>query len=162
VALEAARALRDDFQVDASSSRAMERAALTTAIHALIANHLPFATYEVTHRASDLAMEMAEKDLAEGNYADAGQIATVAESAARRTQDWEYPSRIPRPGGMDPGRRCRVQAGPGVDRGAQIGAERPRCQLGPQVGSTFAYLDRPIWACRSWPKGRMKHSRHWH
>jgi len=94
VALEAARALRDDFQVDASSSRAMERAALTTAIHALIANPPAVATYEVTHRASDLAMEMAEKDLAEGNYADAGQIATVAESAARRTQDWEYPSRI--------------------------------------------------------------------
>jgi hypothetical protein len=94
VALEAARALGDNFQVDARASRDMERTALTAAIHALVADPATVATYEVTHRAGDLGMQMAEWDLAAGNYADAAQIAAVADSAARRTMDWEYPARV--------------------------------------------------------------------
>jgi hypothetical protein len=142
VALEAARALRDDFQFDARASRDMEHAALTAAIHALVADPATIATYEATHRAGDLGMEMAEWDLAAGYYTDAAQIAAVAESAAKRTLDWEYPSRVH-------GRVAWIQAIAAEfqqDQGSLVALKSAPNDPAANLAAgrfNFVYLDRP-------------------
>jgi hypothetical protein len=92
LAVEAARALRDNFQIDARAARGMEQSALTAAIHVMCGGPSPVITYETARRASNLGMEMAERDFAAGDYAGAAQIAATAELAARQTQGWEYPA----------------------------------------------------------------------
>jgi hypothetical protein len=94
VALEAARGMRDCFQLDARAAREMEHSTLSTAIRAMCGAPVAVATYEVSHRASDQALELAELDLAQGDYPGAAQISAAADQAARKTADWEYPARV--------------------------------------------------------------------
>ena len=152
VALEAARGMRDSFQLDARAFREMEHSTLSTAIHAMCAAPAAIATYDLSHRASDLALELAELDLAEGDYPGAAQISASADMAARKTADWEYPNRV----------HGRVNWLQGVDaefeldRGAIASLKSNPTDPAANLAAgrfDFVYLDRPDLGLRLLAKG---------
>jgi hypothetical protein len=86
-AVEAARGIRDAFQINHVAAGEMERDALMSAVKAILAAPpTPTASPE-PRSAVYLTMSMAERDLNAGNYAQAAQTAGQAEQVAKKVND---------------------------------------------------------------------------
>ncbi len=142
VALEAARGMRDAFRIDGRAAREMEQSTLTSAIHAMCNGPAAIASYDASHRASDLGMEMAELDLAEGDYPGAAQMAATAETAARKTKDSEYPTRVHNRVAWLQAADAQFELDRGLIAALKTGPADPAANLA--AGRFyFAYVDRP-------------------
>jgi hypothetical protein len=94
IAVAAARDTRESFQMTPGQSRDLEQTALCTAIGPMPVAPPTSAAAAVAHRAADLAMELAELDMRQGDYTAAAQAARGALAAARKTADMEFPERV--------------------------------------------------------------------
>ncbi|MDB5354680.1 MAG: signaling protein [Phycisphaerales bacterium] len=94
IAVEAARGIRDAFQINHVAAGEMERDALMSAVKVVLAAPpAPVASPE-SRSAAYLTMAMAERELNAGNYAEAAQTAGFADQIAKKTNDPSLVDRV--------------------------------------------------------------------
>jgi hypothetical protein len=93
IAVEAARGMRDAFQLTPQAARDLQQSALASAIASMPQATSP-ADAGAAYRAADLAMQLAEFDLDQGDYAAAVRAARPALIAARKSADADFSLRV--------------------------------------------------------------------